>query len=357
MTILAFFVIFSILVFVHEFGHFIVAKKQGLTVHEFGFGFPPRLFSYTWHGTRYSINLLPLGGFVRIKGEEGEDPNDTDSFAHRPLGQRAAVIGAGVFMNALLGWVLFTSGFIIGTPTLLNDTIPEYAIRNPHVVIRSILPHAPATTIDLRVGDTIVAIERTPIQRIDALQKALADRENKETVITITRENQTMDRTLIPAVIPEAKRVGIGVGLDEIGTVRYPFFTALIKGTVFSTMIFRDIFVGFGVLLRDLIVTHRTSLDVSGPIGIAIMTGQVARRGISYLIQFTGLLSLNLAVLNILPIPALDGGRLFFLLIEKIRGKIFHQHIESWLNRIGFVLLILLVILVTYRDIIRLLPS
>ncbi len=353
MTILIFLIVFSVLVFVHEFGHFIAAKKQGIAVEEFGFGFPPRLFSKTWHGTRYSLNALPLGGFVRIKGEEGEAADAPDSFSGRPVWQRAIIIVAGVFMNVLLGWFLLTAGFALGTPSVVDDTIPPQYVRNRMLIIRSILPHAPATTIDFRVGDVITNVERKTIVGVRDLQEAFVDRDGKETTMIVERAGEALTRTVTPRYIPEAKRVGIGVGLDEIGTVRYPFFSALTKGVTATAFILKEIVVSFANLLREILVTRKVSADLSGPIGIAVLTGQVARRGIAHIPQFMALLSLNLAVLNILPIPALDGGRLFFLCIEKIRQRALQKTTEQRVNKIGFALLLLLVILVTYRDVVK----
>lgn len=297
------------------------------------------------------MNALPLGGFVRIKGEDGENPNAGDSFSGRPPWQRAIIIVAGVFMNVLLGWFLLTGGFIIGTPSIVDDTIPSQYVRGRMLVISSLLPHAPATTIDFRVGDVITKVEGKTIVRVSDLQEALADRNGKETTITIERDNDAITHAVTPRYIPEAKRVGIGIGLDEVGTVRYPFFMALQKGVTVTGFILKEIVVSFANLIRELIVTRTVSVDLSGPIGIAVLTGKVARRGIAHLPQFMALLSLNLAVLNILPIPALDGGRLLFLAVEKIRRRAFQKTTEHRINKISFALLLLLVLLVTYRDV------
>ncbi|MBI4281619.1 RIP metalloprotease RseP [Candidatus Uhrbacteria bacterium] len=353
MAILYFLIVFSVLVFAHEFGHFIVAKKQGITVHEFGFGFPPRIFSRMWRGTLYSLNALPLGGFVRIKGEEGEDADAPDSFMRRGVLSRASVIAAGVVCNILLGWLLLTIGFLSGVPQVLDQTVPEQYIRSRSIVIESLLPHAPATEADVRVGDAITAIDGTPVARITDLQSALASRDGKETVVTLARRTEIVNRTLTPRYVDEAKRVGIGVGLDEIGTVRYPFFAALWQGVRATGFILKETVVAFAGVVRDLIVLQKVSVDVSGPIGIAVLTGKVARQGFIHLLQFAAILSLNLAVVNVLPIPALDGGRLFFLAIETIRRKALAKKTEALLHRAGFILLLLLVALVTYRDVLK----
>ncbi|MDO8581900.1 MAG: RIP metalloprotease RseP [bacterium] len=353
MTVLIFLIVFSVLVFVHEFGHFITAKKQGITVEEFGFGFPPRLLSKIWRGTRYSLNAIPLGGFVRIKGEEGEEAGAPDSFSGKPIWQRAIVIVAGVFMNVLLGWALLTGGFIVGMPSIVDDTIPSQYVRDRVLIIRSLLPNAPVETTDFRVDDVLTNVEGKTIKSVRDLQEALADRDGKETSITVERDHEAITRTVTPRYIPEAKRVGIGIGLDEVGIVRYPFFTALQKGVTATGFILKEIVVSFANLIREIVVTRKVSADLSGPIGIAVLTGQVARRGIAHLFQFTALLSLNLAVLNILPIPALDGGRLLFLAIEKIRRRAFKKTTENRINKISFILLLLLVFLVTYRDVVK----
>lgn len=357
MTLIYFLLIFSILVLAHEWGHFIVAKKFGLTVHEFGFGFPPRMLSRVWRGTRYSLNWLPLGGFVRIKGEEGEGGEEVDSFASRKVWQRAAIIVAGVAMNVVVGWALFTTGFLVGIPSFVDETVPAALVRDRQVIVRTVLQESPAEKANLRVGDVLLEVNGTPITTLQDLQKIVAEKDGVEVSVMVDRNDVRHTVAVTPQYIPEAKRIGIGVGIDEIGIVRYPFFTALYKGVVTTFSLLRDIVLAFWNLLLDIVVQQRVSADLSGPIGIAVLTGQIARRGIAHVIQFAALLSLNLAVLNILPIPALDGGRFLFLLIEKIRGKPVPRAVEGLVHRIGFVLLILLVILVTYKDIVRLVAS
>lgn len=353
LTIIVFVLILGLLVFVHELGHFVAARKNGVKVEEFGFGFPPRIFGIKKGETIYSINWIPLGGFVKIKGEDGENKEDEDSFSHKKIWRRAVILAAGVFMNFVLAAVLLSIGFMVGLPQVINGENGYAKVRDARVQVVQILEGTPAAGADVLVGDTILEIDGRKVEDVEEMQNYLAGKIDAPVKFLLERESQKIDKEMSPTFLIETGRGGIGVGLLKTGIVSYPWYLSLWKGAESAVLFTGEVAVAFYELIKNLIVTQKVSVDLSGPVGIAVLTGQVARMGIIYLLQFTALLSVNLAVINFLPFPALDGGRLLFLLIEKIRRKPVSQKIENLVHNIGFGLLMLLVLLVTYRDVIK----
>ncbi len=377
-TALIFLLVLSILVFAHELGHFWTARRLGVKAEEFGFGFPPRAFGFykdkTGHwrhfwgnrlleklpagqepaGTVYSINWLPIGGFVRIKGENGEGKQETDSFAAQSLWRRALILAAGVFMNIVLAAVLLSVGYMIGLPQSLDGVGKSAHITQAQVIVMETLPDSPAQKAGLQAGDVIAAVNNEAIDSYERLQALAAEHQNQTVNFLIKRDSQEKQVEMTPVVIASTGKPGIGVSIYASGTVRYPFFLAIWEGIKMTGLMFWAIIVAFAGLIHSLFIGANVSGEVAGPVGIATLTGQVARLGFAYLLQFVALLSLNLALINILPFPALDGGRLFFLLLEKIKGRPVRPSMEAWINLIGFWLLILLIVFVTYKDILRL---
>lgn len=352
-TILIFVGVLSLLVFVHEFGHFITAKRAGVRVEEFGFGFPPRLFGIKRGGTIYSINWIPLGGFVKIKGEAGEDKNDPDSFAGKRLWVRSAIIGAGVFMNFILAAVLLSVGYGVGVPQVLDDVPAGVRVRDREVQVVSVLPGSPAEKAGLEVGDTIAELNGEHPAGYLEVQDRIRGLVGTPVRLVVSREGKGMELVATPEVLAATGKPGIGVGLIETGIVSYPWYLSPVKGVETTVFFAKEVFVSFGNLIRNLIFERQADIDISGPVGIAVLTGQVARLGFIYLLQFTALLSVNLAIINIFPFPALDGGRILFLLIEKVRGRPIAAKVEGIIHQIGFALLLALVAVVTYRDLLR----
>lgn len=354
-TLLLFVILLSILVFVHELGHFLTAKHAGARVDEFGFGFPPRLFGIRRGGTLYSINALPLGGFVRIKGESGADPDTQDSFAALPVYKRAFILASGVLMNVLFAMLLLSFLFVSGAPTSLDQPLPNGAVvHDRRVQVVQIVSGSSAERAGLRTGDAIQAIDGTHMVRVAQVQAYNADHAGIPEQVTVMRGKTQVTLSLTPTTLSTSPdRAVWGVGLLETGTVVFPWYQALWLGVTHSIGLLLQIILGFFTLLQGLIFHQQLSADVAGPVGIAAMTGQVAQLGFAYLLQFAALLSLNLAFINILPIPALDGGRALFLIIEKIRRRPLHPQTELLVHNIGFVCLIILVLLVTVRDVHR----
>lgn len=351
-TLIIFILIFGLLVFVHELGHFVMAKRAGVDVEEFGFGFPPRLVGWRRGGTIYSLNWIPLGGFVRIKGESGEERSNPRSFAAAGIGKRATILLAGVCMNFLLGVVLLSVGFMVGLPKII-DKLPEAAIvRQAELKIFEVLPGSPAERAGLKSGDDILEVGVTPIVTVADFQSVI--RASSGSVdLTYERDGVPAVVTVTPEVLPQTGYPGIGVGVEATGIVSFPWYLAPFYGTLETVRYIREVVWSLGALLSGLIFTGRLSVDLSGPVGIAVATGEVARLGLVYLLQFAALLSVNLGVINVLPIPALDGGRLLFLGIEGVRRRPVSPRVEALFIRVGFLLLMLLVLFVTYHDIVR----
>lgn len=352
-TLLIFLAVLSVLVFVHEFGHFITAKRARLRVDEFGFGFPPRLWGIKRGDTIYSINALPFGGFVRIKGESGEDSHDQDSFSSRPVWQRLLIIVAGVVMNVLLTVVLLAGGYLIGFPQILEGEISKYAsVRGEHIEILSVLPKSPAEKSGLKPGDWIIGGDEHKYvpARTEEFRAWISERVGALTQIPIAHEGVRRNITVTPEILEKTGKAGIGVTIADVGIVRYPIWLAIPKAVEMTGFLAKTIVVSFGTLIRDWFSGQPVTAELAGPVGIAVLTGQAARQGFVFLLQFVAILSLNLAILNILPIPALDGGRALFILLEKFLRRKVTRHVEHLIHQVGFVLLILLVLFVTYRD-------
>jgi len=364
-TILIFVLVLSLLVFVHEMGHFLTARRFGVKAEEFGMGLPPRgvgvqKYQGKWRivwGKReiqpdepivYSFNWIPVGGFVKIKGENGEAAADNDSFGHKKIWQRTVILAAGVTMNVILCILLLSAGFMIGMPTSVNNNHGGEFISAPKVEITEVLPDYPAAAADIKVGDVIVSIDNQAIKSGDELKAYLAARENQSVAVKIQRGNQVLDKNI--TVIKKGEIIGFGIGIIDVGVVRYPWYLALREGVFATWFWFVAIIMAAVGLFKQIFGGPATGLDFAGPVGIAVMTGQAAKMGWIYVLQFTALLSLNLAIINILPFPALDGGRILFLAIEKIRGKAVDSKLENLFHNIGFILLMCLIVAITYRD-------
>ncbi len=355
-TILLFLALLSVLVLVHELGHYIAARKAGITVEEFGIGFPPRVFSWVAKsGTRWSVNAIPLGGFVKMKGESGQDVNAPDSFAAKSLWRRFTVIIAGVAMNLVLAWVLFTVGFLFGLPAVVEDGVDAgVTVTDRAIHIVDVLPGSAADLSGVKVGDRVLTIDGVAYETGTLAREALVPHSDASPIeIMVAQSGETKTIAVAPQFVEELGRAGVGVALVETGFVRYPWYLAPVKGVETTLRSTWDVLSAFGGLVVSLFRSEDVSANLAGPVGIAVLTGQVASLGVSHLVQFAAMLSINLAVINVLPLPALDGGRLAFLLYEVIRRKKATPVFEQTVHAIGFVALLLVVILVTVKDVIR----
>ncbi len=382
-TIIVFVLVLSFLVIAHELGHFLTAIYFGVKAEEFGLGFPPRGFGVykNKHGkwrfvfgnrsveslekdenasvhpanksTVYSLNWLPLGGFVKIKGENGEGKNDSDSFAAKKIWQRIIILSAGVIMNVFLAWGLFSVGYMIGIPQSTETLSSNAIVSESSVMIASVVNNSPAAAAGLKEGDAILRINNETVATEKNLQEMIAANDNQVVTLLVKRGNDEVNILAVPTSRDSA-RATIGVSIFSAGLVRYPFFSAIIEGAKTTAYMIEQIFLAFVGLIGGIFQGHNVGDQFAGPVGIANITGQAARLGFSYLLQFTALLSLNLAVINILPLPALDGGRILFLLLEKLKGKPVKREIEAVIHNIGFLALILLILFITYKDLAKL---
>ncbi|MFH0856388.1 MAG: RIP metalloprotease RseP [bacterium] len=354
-TIIIFILILGLLVFVHELGHFIAAKKMGVRVEEFGIGFPPRLFKVKKGETIYSINLIPLGGFVKLKGEDGGEKKDEDSFSHKKIWQRILILASGVGMNFLLAVFIISIGFIIGFPQVITgNSFEKYAkIKNEGIQVMSVLEECPAHDAGILPGDIIVSMDKKGVASVDEVKNYVNEKKEEKILVDIKRDDELIEKEVYPVIMEDADPPAyvMGVGLAKVGTVKYPFYIAIFKGVETTIILTEEILKAFYQLLKNLIIVHKVTVELAGPIGIAALTGQVADLGFIYILQFIALLSINLGIINLLPFPALDGGRIFFALIEKIRGRAINENIENLIHNAGFALLMVLIIFITYRDI------
>jgi regulator of sigma E protease len=363
MSIVIFIIILLVLVLVHEFGHFFTAKGFGIRVDEFGFGFPPKLFSLKKGETEYSFNLLPLGGFVKIFGENPDEentngPNADRSFVNKPKWQQAIVLFAGIFANFLLAWILFSISFMSGFPTSVGSKLTSYELQDVNLVIVSILPNSPAENAGLKIGDKITylrsgedTLAATPGNvNPNTVKSFIVSHKDKEVEIGYFRGEPSG----MPSVTLTPVNNTIGISMDEIGTAKLPFFSALLEGMRLNWFMTKNTAIGLFTLIADGLRGQGSLSSVAGPVGMVGIVGDAYEFGLVYLLSFTALISINLAIINLIPFPALDGGRLFFLLIEKIKGSRINPKVANTANMIGFGILILLMIVVTFHDVVKL---
>ncbi|HYC79722.1 MAG TPA: RIP metalloprotease RseP [Candidatus Binatia bacterium] len=352
-TIIIFIIILGLLVFVHELGHFVMAKRAGMQVEEFGFGFPPRLFGIKRGETIYSINWIPIGGFVKIAGEDGENAENPRSFSNKGFWPRFGVLIAGVTMNVIFAWLILSLAVAIGFPTVIGEgqEIPGSArIKDPSIAFDQVAENSPAQAAGIRLGDKIISINGEPTESIEEVQSLTRNNAGRETKYVVQRGDDVMEKNVTPRANPPEGEGPLGVSLVTIATVSYPWYEAPVRGLTETYNILSATIGAFAHILGQWFSGESVGAQISGPVGIAVLTRDVAELGFIYLLRFTALLSINLAVINAVPFPALDGGRILFLIIEKLRRKKLPEAAEQWANAIGFMLLIGLMVLVTVLD-------
>lgn len=355
LSIVAFIFVLGILVIVHEAGHFFMAKLSGVKVEEFAIGFPPRIISFKRHETRYTIGLLPLGGYVKMLGEE-EVSKDPRSFGKQKPGKRFLISIAGVVMNLVLAWIILSVGFAVGMSSLVSDpsSIPGKTISSK-VLITDITKDSPAQTIGLEPGDFIKSASVDGVEyqfgTINAFDQFSADNFGKNISLIIDRDGNLITKTV---QMSKNKDEALGVSISDQTIVKVAWYMAPVIALRETFYIVKATFVFFQDFFHQLFVARTVSSDVGGPVAIYVFTGMAAKAGWMVLWQFIALLSVNLAFINILPFPALDGGRAVFIVLEKIfRKRIVKEEIENIIHVVGLATLLILVLLVTYRDILR----
>ncbi|MBI5452481.1 RIP metalloprotease RseP, partial [Candidatus Gottesmanbacteria bacterium] len=404
LTALVFLLILSVLVLVHEIGHFVAAKKMGIKVEEFGFGLPPKIFGIRRGETTYSVNWLPIGGFVKLFGEEGEEEIKNQkskiknkekfnleiknkAFYTRPVWQRTVVLVAGVAMNFLLAITvisyIFTQGVMVPTDRvhiekILANSPAERAGLKEKDIIKKFKVQSSKFKSDekiIKTGDDLINKDTSEVTRrvypvrgssdggVNSIQVEETEIKNGEQLIETTKKHLGEEVTLVIerggqelgiAIVPRKdypKDEGpMGVVISRYEEKKYPFWQAPVMGMKESLFISKELVWGIGKTIWKLISFQPVGKDVAGPIGIAQMTGAAVRSGENAVLELLGLLSLNLAIVNILPFPALDGGRLLFVLIEGITGKKIKTHWERYIHQFGMIILLALMILVTLND-------
>ena len=344
-TIVAFLGVLAVLILAHETGHFASAKGFGIKVEEFGLGFPPRLVGVRRGETLYSLNAIPLGGFTKMAGEE--DPKVPRGLAGRGIGTRLIVLSAGSIMNALLPIVLFSIAFMVPHDMVTGE-----------VVVEEVAPNSPAAGAGIEAGDTILSLNDKPVNNNGDLNRYIHLNLGKEVNLVIKHSDATIEEVqVIPRWKPPQGQGAIGVATSilnpTIVSQSEPFWEAIPMGAsecIETFVLFKN------EVLRWFIAA--TTPQVTGPVGIAQMTGEVAKAGISPLLEFTGFISINLAIINIFPLPALDGGRIVFVLLEWARrGKRISPRTEGLVHAIGFAMLMVAILVITQQDIMRIISG
>lgn len=337
LTILAAIFVFGVLVTVHELGHFIAAKLCKMRVEEFAIGFGPIIFQTKDGDTEYSLRAIPLGGYNKISGMDPDDPVDENGFNSKSIPARMFVILAGALMNFILPVLLFSGIFFVeGMPKVVDKP-----------VLGTVVEEMAADRAGLKVGDTIVAINGKEMHTWNEVVTTLRENGTKEVAVTALCNGEEKTLTMMPEYDKELKRPLIGIS-PKVDMVRAGFFESFELGFKYTGMLIVSMVDGL-----QKIVTGKMAADVAGPIGVAQMAGQVAEQGVLPLINFVAFLSINLGVINLLPLPALDGGHFILLTLEALRGKPLGPKAMNNIQMVGICLILALTIFSTFKDITR----
>ena len=343
------------LMIIHEFGHFIIAKKFGVRVDEFGIGYPPRIFGKKIGETIYSINWLPLGAFVKIYGEEG-GVDDLRSFQNLKIWQRFLIMIGGVAAFWVAAMIIFSVVFAMGTDLPVSDADTQ-GLGNPQVKVVSVSANSPASQAGLKISDAITAIiingVDTKISKISEFQKITGDNKGKEITLTIDRFGKSFDVNLTPRVNPPAGDGSVGVGLERMATLikKSSWYMAPVQGVVYTWQTTVNALVGLYSVFTNLFTGKGApqGAEFAGPLGITVFLANAASYGLGFFLYFIGMISVFIAIFNLFPIPALDGGKIIFLIIEKIKGKPVSVKVEQGITMSFFIILITLSLFITIR--------
>src|SRR3989344_51820 len=351
MNIIIFILVLLIVVIVHEYGHFFAAKSMGMRVKEFAFGFPPKLFSWKRGETTYSLNAIPLGGYVAIDGEnEGNGTNDNRKFGSKSRLAQLWVLFAGPMMNIILAFVLITASYI-GINKVNPNTIPP-------LVILDVMKGSPAEIAGIKSGDIVSSvyvdgdIDPSYNPSIELFQESIQNSKDKKIILEIEKNKEIKIVEIQPEKIDGDYKIGVSLGVLESKTL--PFGQAVVAGAIDTAKMTKGTILGFGTLFKNIFSGISVKDSLMGPIGIAGQVGVVADFGFRYLLLFTAMISISIGILNLLPLPALDGGRVLVTIIESARRKSFPSSILQKINLFGFLALFALLIFITILDIIKL---
>lgn len=366
MSVIIFIIILAILIIVHEYGHFIVAKKGGIRVDEFGLGYPPRAKTlFRKNGTDFTLNWLPFGGFVKIFGENPDDESLTgihkhSAFVNKSKPVQAAVLFAGPFMNFLFAWLVILVTLFVGLPTSVDPSMDERFVSGQKIIVTNVSESSPAETAGLAVGDVIKSVqvkgENFDVRNSDSLRTLVIANPTETFNVRYTREEESKNVDIAPALNKEGE-VLLGVALENYGIYKPNFTNAVLDSFKFTGVMIANIAGALWSLVKGIFVGGADISSLTGPIGIVGLVGDASKMGFAYLLTFTAMISINLGIINLIPFPALDGGRLLFLLIEKIKGGRVSYRVLNLINFIGFSALILLMVFISYKDIVRLIHS
>ena len=338
LTLFAFLFVIGLLVFFHELGHFLVAKWSGILVYTFSFGFGPKLFGFKWGETEYVVSLLPLGGYVKMAGEDKEEDENVPEnrkFNTKPIWIRALIVVAGPFMNFILAIVIFSLLFM------------SYGVPSVQPIIDKVIEGGPAYIAGIQPGDKIIEINSKKVTLPEEIARIVNESLGKKLKITVERNGKHLTFEVTPIWDNELKRARLFI-LFKVVVERYPFIPAVKKGIYTTFIILQLIIVGLWK-----IITGSAPLEVAGPLGIAQMAGEAAKSGWVNLLNFSALLSVYIGFLNLLPLPVLDGGVLLLLGIEKLRGKPLEKEKMQIIYYIGISILLILFLFGTYSDLLR----
>lgn len=360
MSIIIFLLMLAALIFVHELGHFIVAKKFGIRVDEFAIGFPPKIWSRKYGETTYAMNSIPFGGYVKIFGENPDEesisgPNSERSFVNQPRIKQAAVLISGITFNILFAWILLSISFMSGLTTSVQDSYASY-VKDQHVIVIAAQADSPARVAGFSGGETILSLEsgEKKLEEVTTagIQNFIA-KSDGPIKIDYKKNNETKTVTVTAASgLVEGKKA-IGIAMDTVGIVKLPAHKALYEGAKLTDATTENVAIGLYHFVLDAFRGKADFSQVTGPLGIIGLVGEASTLGVVYLMSFAAFISINLTVINVIPFPALDGGRLLFVAIEAVMRKKINPKIANILNSAGFALLILLMLVVTYKDIVK----
>lgn len=364
MSVILFLVILSILVFVHELGHFLSAKRFGVRVDEFAIGFPPNILKKKVGETTYALNLIPFGGYVKIFGENPDEDSMTGadssrSFVNIARWKQALILASGVIFNIVFAWGLFSISYLSGMTTSVTENESKYIV-DKHVMVIEVLDGSPADVAGLVPGDSVLAIKSgasatTTIAGVEDVQDMVRASQGKALALEVRRDGETQVFSVIPERSASSSNFAIGISMDLAGKVKLPIHLAVWEGGKLTVDMFVGIAKNLYGLIADSIQGEADLSQVSGPVGIARLVGDASSLGFIYLLSFTAFISMNLAALNLIPFPALDGGRILFVAIEAVIRKPIKPAVANTVNALGFGFLILFMLFITYRDIAKLL--